>query len=137
MDPLNAGAGAVAFITVAVQSAKAICDILSAIKDSPKLVRDVSRDLEQLRLILGRLSKFQSLTQNDDTISLLLRRCSEDISMYACRLRKLEISSTERQTGKLWKKFTALMNEKELQAMKVSIHYHVSSLGLQMSLTQV
>ncbi|KAK0652665.1 hypothetical protein B0T16DRAFT_490474 [Cercophora newfieldiana] len=137
MDPLSVGAGAVAFITIAIQSSKVIYEILAHVKDSPRLVRDVSRDVEQLRHILDRLSNFFSTKPCDRVIALLLQRCSEDISIYAHRLRKLNPSPTERQTGKLWKKLTAVMSEKELQAMKHSINHHVSSLVLQTSLTQI
>jgi len=137
MDPLSVGAGAIAFITIAIQASKAICEILSQVEDSPRLVRDLSRDLEQLRHILDRLSKFYSAKPCDRAIALLLRRCSEDVSMYACRLQRVQSSPTERQTRKLWKKLTAVVSEKEIHAMKLSIHHHVSSLVLQTNLTQM
>lgn len=141
MDPLSTGASALAFITLAVQSAKIIFSVLSAIKDSPKHIRNVGRDVEQLGLVLSRLSKCQSLITNHNpndptarTIAVLLQRCSEDVSLYARRLVKWEVSPTERQTGKLWKKFLALISEKDLEAMRVAIHSHVSLLSLHLSL---
>jgi len=100
MDPLSAAGAAVAFMTVAVQSAKVIFDIISSIKDSPQRLRDVGRDIEQLRSILGQLLRCRTLIKNEDTTALL-RRCSEDMSLYAHRMGKLKISPSERQTGKL------------------------------------
>ena len=136
MDPLSIGAGAVAFITVAVQSAKIIFDIISSIKDSPNHLRDVGRDIEQLRGILSQLLRCRSLIKNDD-LAILLQRCSEDISLYARCMGKLRISPTERQTGELWKRLVAVFSEKDVQTMKATIHCHVSSLGLQLSVMQV
>lgn len=137
MDPLSVGAGAVAFVAIAVQSTKVIFDVISSIKDSPKHLRDVGRDLEQLRSILGQLLRCQLLIENDDTMVILVQRCSEDISVYARRMEKLKISPTERRTGKLWKRLVTILSEKDIQAMKTSIHCHISSLGLQLSVMQV
>ncbi len=136
MDPLSAGAGAVAFITVAIQSTKFLLDLFSAVKDSPKHVQNVRHDVEQLRVTLVRLSKCQSI-QNDHTVTVLVQRCSEDIALYARRLLKLQITPAERRAGKLWRKLTALMSEKDLGEMRTAIHSHISSLSLQVSLTQL
>jgi len=136
MDPLSTGAGAVAFITVAVQSAKFLHDFFSGIKDSPKHVQDVLHDVEQLRLTLVRFLKYQSI-QDDPAVAVLARRCSEDISLYARRLLKLQITPAERRTGKLWKKLSGLMSEKDLREMSTAIHSYISSLSLQVSLLQL
>lgn len=136
MDPLSIGAGAVGFITIAIQSAKFLLDILSTIKDSPTSIRDFRRDLEQLNVILIRLSKSPS-AEKDPATAILVQRCSEDVSLYARRLLKLEISPSERRTGKIWRRFIALMSDKELQEMRNTVDRHVSSLSLQLSFIQV
>lgn len=136
MDPLSAGAGAVAFITVATQSTKFLVDFFSAIKDSPKYVQNVRHDVEQLRVTLMRLSKCQSI-QDDHTVTVLVQRCSEDVALYTRRLLKLQITPAERRAGKLWKKLTAVMTEKDLREMRTAIHSHISSLSLQVSLVQL
>lgn len=137
MDALSAGAGAVAFITLALQSTKVLYTIISAIRDYPKHVKDLSHDIEQLQSILGRLAQCQAILQDDQSLTVLTRRCSDDISLFVCRLRKMQISPTEQCTGKIWKKLRAVMSEKDLDAMRFSIHGHVTSLGLQLSIVQV
>jgi hypothetical protein len=137
MDALSAGAGAVAFITLALQSTKVLYEIISAIRDCPKHVQDLGHDVEQLRSILGRLAQYQALLQDDQSLAVLTQRCSDDISLYVCRLQKMRISPTEQRTGKIWKKLKAAISEKDLDAMRFSIHRYVSSLSLQISIVQV
>lgn len=137
MDALSAGAGAVAFITLALQSTKVLYTIISAIRDCPKHVKDLSHDVEQLQSILGRLAQCRAILQDDQSLAVLTRRCSDDISLFVCRLQKMQISPTEQRTGKIWKKLRAVMSEKDLDAMRFSIHGHVSSLSLQLSIVQV
>lgn len=137
MDALSAGAGAVAFITLALQSAKVLYTIISAIKDCHGHVRDLCQDVEQLQSILGRLSQYQAILQDDQSLAVLTRRCSDDISLYVCRLQRMQLSPTDQRTGAIWKKLRAVVSEKDLHAMRFSIHGHVSSLSLQLNIMQV
>ncbi len=137
MDALSAGAGAVAFITLALQSTKVLYTIISAIRDCPKYVRDLGHDVEQLQSILDRLSQCQAILQNDQSLTVLTRRCSDDILLYVSRLQKMQISPTEQRTGRIWKKLRAVISEKDLDAMRFSIHGHVSSLSLLLSIMQM
>lgn len=136
MDPLSVSAGAIAFITAALQSSKLLLDLLSAIKDSPKSIQDVIRDVDQIRNILVRLSRCAP-TRNDSATAALVQRCSEDVSSYTRRLSRLNISPADRWTGRILKRLSAVMSEREIEEMRTTIHHHISSLGIELSIIQM
>jgi hypothetical protein len=137
MDGLSIGSGVVAFISIALQSAKVILDIVSVVKDGPRHVQELSYDVEQLRQVLERMSRLQIAEHADISIGRLLQRCSEDLSSYASRLRKMQACSTESRSGKFWKTLRAVVGEKDLEAMRTTIHSHLMSLTMQLTIVQL
>ncbi|KAK4164342.1 hypothetical protein QBC43DRAFT_288937 [Cladorrhinum sp. PSN259] len=134
MDAVGAGAGVVAFITLALQSAKIICNTLSGIKDGPK---DVARAASAVEMLQGALlalshSLSPSLTRGfaGQTLEGFTKRCSENLQAFASKLAKIQFADTDSRSRKRWKRVKALINEKDLQKITSSVATYSSTLEL-------
>ena len=65
-----------------------------------------------------------------------MKNSSRDLEDLGKRLQNLEVSITEKRTGRLWKRLKATIGEKDLQSMGAVIHGHVVMLNLHLELSQ-
>ncbi|KAB5582935.1 hypothetical protein GE09DRAFT_948401 [Coniochaeta sp. 2T2.1] len=136
-DPLSAGASVVAFLGVAWSSAKAIHEILSAVKDGPRNVQRLADDVKQLQDILGRISALLvgSAHNTDlDELATLSGRCQSDLADFASKLQSLHLTPNDRRMGNLWKRLRAAMGEKDLDRMRDVIGNYISVLNIRLTL---
>ena len=140
MDPVNAGASVLAFVVLALKSAKVIHEVLSAVKDGPENVRHLVSDVAQLQGILERLSRLQLGTAvgNGDAKSLeaVVKRCADDVGTIESRLQRLSILPSDKRVGKLWKRLVAAIGEKDLAKMQDTVRGHYMMLNVHLLLTQ-
>ena len=117
MDGVSAGASVVTFVVVALQSAKAVHDVLSAVKDGPQNVQILTDSLRQLQNVLERITQLH-IRQSDDAdsadLECLAQKCAIDVAGFQSKLRRLTFSADERRVGRLWKRLRVAVNEKDL-----------------------
>ncbi|KAK3374565.1 hypothetical protein B0H63DRAFT_452424 [Podospora didyma] len=133
-DPLSTGASAVAFIGLALSSAKAIFDVLSATKDAPRNVEQLTDEVKQLQSILQRFSQLHldsELTNSDDLADLatLSSGCSKDLVNFNAKLQRLGLSPDDRRIGKFWKRIKTAVTEKDMDRIRDTIRHHTSVLN--------
>ena len=139
MDPVSAGSSVLAFVLLALNSAKTIHEVLSAVKDGPQSLRHLVGDIAQLQGILERLSGLQPQSINEGdagVLELAARRCADDVVQIESRLQRLSIQPTDRHVGKLWKRLLTAINEKDLTQMQGLVRGHFMMLSVQLSLSQ-
>jgi hypothetical protein len=139
MDALSAGASLLAFLGLALNSAKAIHDVLSAVKDGPRNIKSLTNEVAQLQSILERLSHIQTGPANNaDSIYLagLVTRCATDVTSFESRLQRLDLSTDDRRIGRLWRRLKGIVNEKELEHIRDNIHAHMLALNLSLGILQ-
>lgn len=127
-EPLSTGASVLAFVGLALSSAKAIYEVLSAVKDGPQNVKSVADAAKQLGDILDRIAQLQVETIDDADMAKLAALSSHyeaDLAEFTSRLKRLHLSQDERRVGRLWKRLKAAITEKELAYMRERIRDHI------------
>ncbi|KAK4163278.1 hypothetical protein QBC43DRAFT_319825 [Cladorrhinum sp. PSN259] len=132
MEAIGAGASVVAFITLAVQSAKTVSDTLSGIQDAPENVRHATSAVGMLQAALDQLLQCPSVSQGHTSRDLHdnIKQCYEDLAGFASKLRKIQISGTASRSRQLWKRVRAFIDEKEIDRMVKIVTSHSSTLSL-------
>lgn len=139
-DPLSTGASVVAFVGLALSSAKAIHDILSTVKDGPQTVKRLADEVKELEHILVRLQQLQTNTINSNDLAELARlssQCSTSLSGFSTKLQRLGCSDADRRMGRMWKRLKTAITEKDLDHMRDSIRYYTSVLHFRVTLLMV
>lgn len=141
MGPVSAGSSVLAFVLLALKSAKTIHAVLSAVKDGPQSLPHLVGDIAQLQGILERLSSLQpdSISEGDANLKVLesaANRCADDVAHIETKLQRLTIRPTDRHVGKLWKRLVTAVSEKDLTQMQTLINDHFMILSVQLGLLQ-
>lgn len=139
-DPLSTGASVVAFVGLALSSAKAIHDILSAVKDGPQTVKRLADEVKQLGDILVRLPQLQINTINITDLADLASvssQCNTDLSGFSAKLQRLSCSDGDRRVGRIWKRLKVAITEKDLDQMRDSVRYYIGILNIRVTLLMV
>jgi len=111
MDAISAGASVLAFITLAIQSAKTISVLLTDIKDTPDNVQR--------------------------TAEAEVKTCSDNLAAFASRLGRLHTLDTDGRGRRVWKRVKAVIDVKELDKMTGIMAAHSSALSLSLQSTQM
>ena len=138
---MEAGASVLTFIAVALQSTKTIYETVSNIKNGPQQVESLASAVQTLQSVLTQLSNCRAVKSTDPETDLkvilsLIESCKEDVSRYERELRKVRVSPDDKKTGKAWKKFKTILQEKDFQRMWLGVTHHVSALGVQLNVLQ-
>ncbi|KAK9780844.1 putative Ankyrin [Seiridium cardinale] len=139
MDPVSAGASVIAFIDLALASAKFIHNFLSAAKDGPQSVRRLVEDIGQLQTILQSLQELEPDKQGGPFVAALgpqVQRCSEDLKQFRILLGQLDATTASSRGGKLWKRLKSAASDKDLERIRETIASHISVLNFNLSLLQ-
>ncbi|KAI0017674.1 hypothetical protein F4780DRAFT_574805 [Xylariomycetidae sp. FL0641] len=132
---MEAAASAITFAVVALQSIKVLHGVFSVVKDWPQDVARVASDARCLHFVLEQLaSPVYSLSPTDQSVTESLQNCTEDVSVYAERLKDFTISPADRRGGRLWKRVKAVLNERDLNQMRIILSGHVDKLSLLLNL---
>jgi hypothetical protein len=139
MDPVSAGSGVLAFVVLALKSAKVIHAVLSAVKDGPQSLHHLIGDIALLQGILERLSSLQPESINNGDARALesaASRCADDVAHIEAKLQRLSVRPTDRHVGRLWKRLVTAVSEKDLMQMQGLIRGHFTMLQAQLGLSQ-
>ena len=121
-----------AFITIALQSAKKISAFLDGVKDGPDNIARAVVAVTMLQSTLAQLARCRVITEDASSaiIQAQIRSCSEDLTSFTSKLSKLQIVDTQGVGSKTWRRLRTVFNEKELDRMTVAVGTHSSNLGL-------
>ncbi|KAK3342067.1 hypothetical protein B0T25DRAFT_511599 [Lasiosphaeria hispida] len=139
MDPVSAGSSILAFVVLALKSARAIHELLSAVKDGPQSLRHLAGDIAQLQGILERLSNLQPESIDEGgarALEVAASRCVQDVGDIESKLARFTISPTDKHAGKLWKRLLTAIGEKDLMQMQDLVRCHFMMLGVQLGMLQ-
>ncbi len=137
MDAIGGGASVLAFVGLALQSAKTLHDFLSSIKDGPQDVQQAANGLRQFQSTLEQLSQCSAFCQPEgDAARDYVKTCRSDVQDFAGKLARLQFSDDEKRSGRYWKKIKIAFNEKGLARMSAVIEKHTMSLTLQLAALQ-
>ncbi|OTA76188.1 hypothetical protein M434DRAFT_402543 [Hypoxylon sp. CO27-5] len=131
MEAIGAGANVLAFVLLALKSAKTAYETLSAIKDGPQIVKQVAGNINQLCWILENLKASRAAAE-DISLEGHLKICHEELRVAASWIEKLQISPTERQSGRLWRRLKSFLSEKDLERFNIQLIGHVTTLNLRL-----
>ncbi|KAG7292024.1 hypothetical protein NEMBOFW57_002055 [Staphylotrichum longicolle] len=139
MDPVSAGSGVLAFVVLALKSAKVIHAVLSAVKDGPQSLKHLVSDIASLQGILEDLSSLQheSINVGDArALEMAASRCADDVAHIEAKLQRLSIQRTDKHVGKLWKRLVTAISERDLIQMQGLVRGHFTMLQAQLGLSQ-
>ncbi len=139
MEAIGGGASVLAFITLAIQSAKTISNLLSGIKDAPDNVRRTAETVSMLRVALEQLAQCQLVSGAalPQGLEGQVKACSDNLKAYASTLGKLQTLDTDGRGRRAWKRARAVFDEKQLDKMIVTMAAHSSALSLSLQPTQM
>ncbi len=139
MDAVSGGASVLAFITLAIQSAKTVSDFLTGIKDAPDNVRRAAASASMLQQVLEQLAQCLQASGVGFArdIETMIRECSNNLAAFAAKLVKLEILDTDGRGRQAWKRVKTVLNENEIEKRTKLMVTHSSILGLSLQSTQM
>lgn len=139
MDAISGGASVLAFITLAIQSAKTISVVLAGIKDAPDNVRRTANTVSMLQWALEQLAQSQQTSGAvfPRGIEEQVKTCSDNLAAFASTLGKLQSLDTDGRGRRVWKRVKAVIDEKELDKMTGTMAAHASTLNLSLQSTQM
>ncbi|KAI1360090.1 ankyrin [Xylaria arbuscula] len=134
MEALGVGANAVALIVLAAKLSKTVYTSFHSIKDGPENVRNVASDILRLHGALETLESYP--LANDMSLSEQIKTCFLGLSHLSETIQKLQYTSDERRTGRMWKRFRCFINEKKLDEIHSRINVHTSAIHFRLSILQ-
>jgi hypothetical protein len=139
MEAIGAGASTLAFVLLALKSAKIINESLSSIKDTPRIVSELSKDLESLQSVLGRMSGSalqHAPTSTIESLNDILKACTVELSSIECRLAKFSTSSGSTHSSRVYKGVLAYVKKEDLENARSRIRDKSTQINLYLSLIQ-
>ncbi|KAF4965825.1 hypothetical protein FSARC_6418 [Fusarium sarcochroum] len=139
MEAIGAGASTLAFVLLALKSAKVIHESLSSIKGAPKTVRELVEDIKFLQSVLGRMSHCplqNAPTSTIDSLNETLQHCTVDLSSIESRLTKFSPNSLNSRSSRLWKGVLAYVKKEDLENARSRIRDKSTQMNLYLGLIQ-
>lgn len=139
MEAIGAGASTLAFVLLALKSAKIINESLSSIKDAPRIVSELSKDIESLQSILGRISDSSlqhAPTSTIESLNDILQACTTELSSIERRLAKFSTSFGSSRSSRMYKGVLAYVKKEDLESARSRIRDKSTQINLYLSLLQ-
>jgi len=139
MEPVSAGASVLAFIGVALQSTKTLCQTISSFKNASQEIKSLISAVENLRMILTQLKGCRVLNEPGtdlQNVTNLVNACNQDICRYESELKKFKVDPIDTKVNQAWKIMKAFVGEKDLQRIWRGLNHHCEVLGVQLNLLQ-
>jgi hypothetical protein len=137
MEPISAGASVLAFIGLAIESTKALHNVVTGFKNASRETAALAVAVGNLQLILIQLRDCKAFTET--TIDLqdvrnLLDACNKDVTSFERDLGKVQCSPKATKIQQAWKKMKATLSEKSLNGMWNKLNHHCTVLQFQLNL---
>lgn len=108
-----------------------VYDTISDIKDGPSHVRSTAEKVVHFR---NQLERIRELSDPKDMshAGLLndVRESVNDLNTFASKLRKLQTTPDERATGKMWKRWRMVLNEKDFDTISTQISQRSAQIAM-------
>lgn len=139
MEALSLVASVFAVTTVALQSAKAIYETVSGIKNGPKEVRDLASAVQQLCHILDQVSDASGQMGDRDAQKLcalqdVIDQCRRKLDEFQKQFDKLETCPDEKKLDRAWKKVKLVAKKEDFRKMGATVAHYISVLGVHLGL---
>lgn len=132
MEALGSGANILAFIILGIKGTKVIYDTVSAVKDGPEAVKQISGSIMALRWTLEQLQQ-SNVTRHDSALEAQIKLCVEEIGSWAAVIQTLHVCPSERASGRFWRRFKTVLGEKQLDTINTRVTQHASMLSLRLN----
>lgn len=139
MEAIGVGASTLAFVLLALKSAKIVNESLSSIKDAPSIVSELLKDIESLQSVLGRISGSllrHAPTSTIESLNDILQACTTELSSIECRLAKFSTSSGSSRSSRMYKGVLAYVKKEDLENARGRIRDKSTQINLYLSLLQ-
>ena len=137
MDGVSAGASVLAFVAAAVQTSRAIYNIVSSIRSGSPDIRTLAcsassleRALQQLLALLDSQSPLSSF-QHSTALEHAIRQCAGDLDSICQQLGGLGSTDSVGPAKRAWRLVKVAIQKDDIQRMSRIIQHHVSLLTLQ------
>lgn len=127
----------IAFVGLALSSAKVIHDVLSAATDGPRNVQHLADEVKQLQDILERITQLQvdRICSTDlAELDSLSTRCKTDLAEFASKLGRLHLTQDDQRFGRVWRRLKTAFTEKDLERMRDAIRDYTAVLNIRLTL---
>ncbi|KAJ4326734.1 hypothetical protein N0V84_002854 [Fusarium piperis] len=139
MEAIGTGASTLAFVLLALKSAKVIHESLSAIKDAPRIVRELAQDLQLLQSVLGRLTHCPLSHAPSSTITSfqdMLRACTAELSDIESRLEQFKKKPDSSRSSRVYKGILGYVKKEELEEARSRVRDKTTQANLYLGLLQ-
>ncbi|KAL2679303.1 hypothetical protein Neosp_010075 [[Neocosmospora] mangrovei] len=139
MEAIGTGASTLAFVLLALKSAKIIHESLSAIKDAPRIVRELAQDIQLLQSVLGRLTHCPLSHVSSSTIASvqdMLQACTADLSGIENRLEKFRKKPESSRSTRVYKGILGYVKKEELEEARSRVRDKTTQANLYLGLLQ-
>ncbi|KAJ4112509.1 hypothetical protein NW768_011676 [Fusarium equiseti] len=139
MEAIGAGASTLAFVLLALKSAKIINESLSSIKDAPRTVIELLEDIKFLQSGLERLSQYtlqHASISTVDSLTQVLQGCTTELSSIEGRLAKFLQDTVSSRSRRVYKGVLAYIKKEDLENARRRVRDKSSQINLYLSLLQ-
>ncbi|KAM5354570.1 hypothetical protein ACJ41O_001217 [Fusarium nematophilum] len=139
MEAIGAGASTLAFVLLALKSAKSIHESLSVIGDAPRTVRELTQDVQLLQTVLERLKSCSISHAPGSTVASLqdmLQTCTAELSSIETRLTQFLLKQNSSRSRRVYKGILCYVKKEELEDARNRIRDKTTQANLYLGLLQ-
>ncbi|KAM0421330.1 hypothetical protein ACHAPT_010860 [Fusarium lateritium] len=139
MEAIGTGASTLAFVLLALKSAKVIHESLLAIKDAPRIVRELSQDIQLLQSVLGRLTHCPLSHAPSSTITSfqdMLKTCTAELSSIESQLEQFKRKPDSSRPNRVYKGILGYVKKEELEEARSRVRDKTTQANLYLGLLQ-
>ncbi|RSL41948.1 hypothetical protein CEP54_015656 [Fusarium duplospermum] len=139
MEAIGTGASTLAFVLLALKSAKVIHESLTAIKDAPRIVRELAQDIQLLQSVLGRLTHCPLSYAPNSTITAfqdMLRACTTELSSIESRLETFKKKPDSSRSSRVYKGILGYVKKEELEEARSRVRDKTTQANLYLGVLQ-
>lgn len=139
MEAIGTGASTLAFVLLALKSAKVIHESLSAIKDAPRIVRGLAQDTQLLQSVLGRLAHCPLSHAPSSIITSfqdMLQACSTELLGIERRLEQFKKKPDSSRSSRVYRGILSYVKKEELEEARSRVRNKTTQANLYLGLRQ-
>ena len=139
MEAIGAGASTLAFVLLALKSAKVINESLSSIKDAPKTVIELLEDIKCLQSVLERLSQCtlqHASISTVDSLTQTLQGCTTELASIEGRLARFLQDTVSSRSRRMYKGVLAYIKKEDLENARRRVRDKSTQINLYLGLLQ-
>lgn len=139
MEAIGTGASTLAFVLLALKSAKVIHESLTVIKDAPRIVRELAQDIQLLQSVLGRLTHCPLSHAPCSTIRSfqdMLKVCTAELSGIEGRLEQFKKKPDSSRSSRVYRGILGYVKKEELEEARSRVRDKTTQANLYLGLLQ-